>query len=60
MYSAYLQSMALLYHYIFNDDRYAQPGALTMELKPLYWGAGENPSIPVELAGSARASGTRE
>jgi hypothetical protein len=40
MYSAYLQSMALLYHYIFNDDRYAQPGALTMELKPLYWGAG--------------------
>ena len=40
MYSAYLQSMALLYHYIFDDDRYAQPGALTMELKPLYWGAG--------------------
>ena len=40
MYSAYLQSMALLYHYIFNDSRYAEPGALTLELKPLYWGAG--------------------
>ncbi|MBF2714678.1 hypothetical protein [Agrobacterium vitis] len=40
MYSAYVQSMSLLYHYIFNDDRYAQPGALTMEIKTLYWAAG--------------------
>ena len=37
MYSAYVQSMALMYHYLFRDDRYAQPGALTFELKTLFW-----------------------
>jgi len=30
MYSAYVQSMALLYNYLFNDSRYAQPAALTL------------------------------
>jgi Linalool dehydratase/isomerase len=38
MYSAYLQSMALLYHHMFDDDRYARPGALSLQLQPLYWG----------------------
>lgn len=42
MYSAYPQSMALLYHYLFRDDRYAQPGALTMAIDPLCWGSDEN------------------
>lgn len=40
MYSAYLQSMALLYHYLFRDDRYARPGALTLSYRPLFWGEG--------------------
>lgn len=38
MYSAYLQSMALLYHYLFNDDRYARTGALSLVFQPLFWG----------------------
>ena len=41
MYSAYLQSMALLYHYLFRDDRYAQPGALTLAINPFSWGGDE-------------------
>lgn len=40
MYSAYIQSMALLYHYIFRDPKYAQPGALTFKLQPYFWGDG--------------------
>ncbi|MDH7795764.1 hypothetical protein QBC99_001827 [Beijerinckia sp. GAS462] len=40
MYSAYIQSMTLLYHYLFRDDRYATPGALTFAIKPLFWGDG--------------------
>ncbi|MCB2013398.1 MAG: hypothetical protein KDE67_00740 [Sphingobium sp.] len=40
MYSAYIQSMALLYHYLFDDPKYAQPGALTFKIEPLYWGDG--------------------
>lgn len=40
MYSAYVQSMALLYHYLFNDPKYAEPGALTFKLQPYYWGDG--------------------
>lgn len=38
MYSAYLQSMALLYHYLFNDDRYARKNGLSLVYQPLYWG----------------------
>src|SRR5450756_2520811 len=38
MYSAYLQSMALLYHYLFDDDRYARAGALSLVMRPLFWG----------------------
>ncbi|WP_156397313.1 MULTISPECIES: linalool dehydratase/isomerase domain-containing protein [unclassified Sphingomonas] len=40
MYSAYLQSAALLYHHIFDDARYSEPGALTLTLRPLFWGDG--------------------
>jgi hypothetical protein len=32
MYSAYVQSMALMYHYLFDDAKYATEGALTMRL----------------------------
>lgn len=37
MYSAYLQVAALLYHHMFDDDRFAAPGALTLGLRPLFW-----------------------
>lgn len=40
MYSAYVQSMALLYHYLFRDPKYAAEEALTFTFKPLFWGAG--------------------
>lgn len=38
MYSAYVQSMALMYNYLFDDDRYAQPDALTFEHWSFFWG----------------------
>jgi hypothetical protein len=38
MYSAYVQSMALLYHYLFKDGKYAGDGALTFAFQPLFWG----------------------
>ena len=38
MYSAYVQSMALMYNFLFGDDRYAQPGALTFEHWSYFWG----------------------
>lgn len=38
MYSAYVQSMSLMYNYMFADDRYAQPGALTFEYFSFFWG----------------------
>jgi Linalool dehydratase/isomerase len=41
MYSAYLQSMSLMYHYLFNDARYAQPGALTVRFWSYFWGGEE-------------------
>ncbi|MGU7785075.1 linalool dehydratase/isomerase domain-containing protein [Burkholderia sp. PU8-34] len=40
MYSGYVQSMALLYHYLFRDSRYAQPDALTFSINPLFWSLG--------------------
>lgn len=39
MYSAYLQSTALLFHHLFDDGRYATAGALTLNLRPLFWGS---------------------
>ena len=41
MYSAYVQSMALLYNYLFDDDRYAAPGALTFKYWSFFWGGRE-------------------
>ena len=41
MYSAYVQSMASLYNYLFGDDRYAAPGALTFKYWSFFWGGGE-------------------
>jgi hypothetical protein len=38
MYSAYVQSMALLYNYLFDDDRYAKPDALTFKFWSYFWG----------------------
>ncbi len=38
MYSAYVQSMTLMYNYLFDDDRYAQPGALTFNHWSMFWG----------------------
>ncbi|PBC35073.1 hypothetical protein CJ179_49895 [Rhodococcus sp. ACS1] len=41
MYSAYVQSMALLFNYLFDDDKYAQPGALTFSFFTPFWGGEE-------------------
>lgn len=41
MYSAYVQSMALLYNYLFNDARYAQRTALTFRFWSYFWGGKE-------------------
>jgi hypothetical protein len=41
MYSAYVQSMALMYDYLFDDHRYAQPGALTFGYWSYFWGGPE-------------------
>jgi hypothetical protein len=40
MYSGYIQSMALLYHYLFRDGKFAEPGALTFSVHPLFWSQG--------------------
>ena len=41
MYSAYVQSMTLLYNYLFNDDRFTAPGALTFKYWSYFWGGAE-------------------
>ncbi|MGY4103481.1 linalool dehydratase/isomerase domain-containing protein [Nocardia sp. R16R-3T] len=38
MYSAYIQSITLMYHYLFADDRYARPGALAFDFWSFFWG----------------------
>lgn len=38
MYSAYVQSCALLYHYLFRDDRYARPGSIAFRHWSYFWG----------------------
>lgn len=38
MYSAYVQSLTLLYNVLFDDDRYARPGAITFEHWSYFWG----------------------
>lgn len=39
MYSAYLMLLTRLYHYLFDDDRYTEKGALTMSINPFTFGA---------------------
>ncbi|WP_051735652.1 hypothetical protein [Streptomyces sp. NRRL B-3229] len=41
MYSAYVQSMALLHDYLFDTDRYAEPGSLTFRFWTMHWGGDE-------------------
>jgi hypothetical protein len=45
MYSAYLQSMALMYDFLFGDHRYAEEGALTLSIDPHVWKAKEGPFV---------------
>lgn len=40
MYSGHLHAMAGMYAVLFDDDRYAEPGALNIEYKTLYAGNG--------------------
>ncbi|WP_413798342.1 hypothetical protein [Streptomyces iranensis] len=41
MYSAYVQSMALLHDHLFDSDRYAKPGSLTFRHWSFFWGGEE-------------------
>ncbi|MFJ9380744.1 hypothetical protein [Streptomyces sp. NPDC101455] len=41
MYSAYVQSLALLHDYLFDSDRYAQPASLTFQFWSMHWGGAE-------------------
>ena len=41
MYSAYVQSCALLHDYLFADARYAEPGSLTFRHWSFFWGGEE-------------------
>jgi len=41
MYSAYVQSCALLHDHMFAADRYAQPGSLTLRHWSFFWGGEE-------------------
>lgn len=41
MYSAYVQSCALLHDHLFADDRYAEPGSLTFRHWSFFWGGEE-------------------
>lgn len=38
MYSAYVQSMTLMYNYLFGDGRYAEPDAIAFEYWSYFWG----------------------
>jgi hypothetical protein len=40
MYSAYVQSMAVLYDVLFDDHRYAEPGSLSFDHWSFFWGGG--------------------
>lgn len=40
MYSGHLHAMAGMYAVLFDDDRYAEPGALTLTQAPIFWGLG--------------------
>jgi hypothetical protein len=38
MYSGYLHAMTLTYHYLFDDPKYAEPGAISFRMRPMFWG----------------------
>ncbi len=40
MFSAYVQSMTLMYDVLFRDPKYAEPGAITFEHVSHFWGDG--------------------
>lgn len=41
MYSAYVQSLTLLFDVLFRDDRFTQPEALLFEYRTPFWGYGD-------------------
>ena len=45
MYSAYLQSMALMYDFLFGDHRFGEEGALTLAIEPHMWRAKDGPFV---------------
>ena len=47
MYSAYVQSMALMHDYLFGSDRYAAEGSLTFRYWSFFWG-GEEKRFPYD------------
>ncbi len=40
MYSGHLHAMAGMYAVLFDDDKYAQPGALSLQYQPIFYGMG--------------------
>jgi hypothetical protein len=38
MYSGYLHAMTLIYHHIFDDAKYTEPGAIGFHMRPMFWG----------------------
>lgn len=40
MYSGHLHAMTGMYAVLFNDDRYAEPGALSLQHQPIFYGMG--------------------
>lgn len=41
MYSGYVQAMSVMYNFLFNDDKYAKPGALTFKFAPILFSVDE-------------------
>ncbi len=40
MYSGHLHAMAGMYAVLFDDDRYAEPGAMSLQYQPIFYGLG--------------------
>lgn len=49
MYSAYVQTMVLLYTMLFDDRRYEKSGALTFAFEPMLWGADLHETHPYDV-----------
>ena len=41
MFSAYVQFMSVMHHFLFNDDKYTNPGALTFQFNPILFSRDE-------------------